>query len=77
MPVLKALNRATRALADHKGQARAMPNQGILIDTLALATALFDRFTRRCHIRETGNDSFRFKTTPSPRPARGRTMRMN
>lgn len=39
VPVLKSLNRASRALADLKGQARAMPNQGILIDTLALQEA--------------------------------------
>jgi len=39
IPVLKALNRATRALADLKGQARTIPNPGILIDTLALQEA--------------------------------------
>lgn len=39
VPVLKALNRASRALADLKGQARTIPNQGILIDTLALQEA--------------------------------------
>lgn len=39
VPVLKSLNRASRALADLKGQARAIPNQGILIDTLALQEA--------------------------------------
>jgi Fic family protein len=39
VPVLKALNRASRALADLKGQARMIPNQGILIDTLALQEA--------------------------------------
>ncbi len=37
--VLKALNAASRALADLKGQARTIPNQGILIDTLALQEA--------------------------------------
>ena len=37
--VLKALTRASRALADLKGQARNIPNQGILIDTLALQEA--------------------------------------
>ena len=37
--VLKALNAASRALADLKGQARSIPNQGILIDTLALQEA--------------------------------------
>ena len=39
VPVLKALNRASRALADLKGQARTISNQGILIDTLALQEA--------------------------------------
>lgn len=39
VPVLKALARASRALADLKGQAKAIPNQGILIDTLALQEA--------------------------------------
>ena len=39
VPVLKALNRASRALATLKGQARSIPNQGILIDTLALQEA--------------------------------------
>lgn len=39
VPVLKALNRASRALADLKGQARTIRNQGILIDTLALQEA--------------------------------------
>jgi Fic family protein len=37
--VLKALTKASRALADLKGQARTIPNQGILIDTLALQEA--------------------------------------
>ena len=36
VPVLKVLARASRALADLKGQAKTIPNQGILIDTLAL-----------------------------------------
>lgn len=39
VPVLKSLNRASRALAHLKGQARTIPNQGILIDTLALQEA--------------------------------------
>lgn len=39
VPVLKALTAASRALADLKGQARTIPNQGILIDTLALQEA--------------------------------------
>ncbi|ESQ74964.1 Fic family protein [Asticcacaulis sp. AC402] len=37
--VYKALNVASRALADLKGQAKTIPNQGILIDTLALQEA--------------------------------------
>jgi Fic family protein len=39
VPVLKALARANRALAELKGRAAAIPNQGILIDTLALQEA--------------------------------------
>lgn len=39
VPVLKSLNRASRALATLKGQAKTIPNQGILIDTLALQEA--------------------------------------
>lgn len=39
VPILKALNSASRALADLKGQARTIPYQGILIDTLALQEA--------------------------------------
>ena len=39
VPVLKALNQASRALATLKGQARSIPNQGILIGTLALQDA--------------------------------------
>jgi len=37
--VYKALTAASRALADLKGQAKTIPNQGILIDTLALQEA--------------------------------------
>ena len=39
VPVLKALARANRSLAELKGAAKAIPNQGILIDTLALQEA--------------------------------------
>ena len=39
VPVFKALNQASRALATLKGQASSIPNQGILIDTLALQEA--------------------------------------
>ncbi|MFM2005405.1 MAG: hypothetical protein RLZZ09_1060 [Pseudomonadota bacterium] len=38
-PVLKALAKANRALAELKGRAATLPNQGILIDTLALQEA--------------------------------------
>ncbi|MHA6264451.1 Fic/DOC family N-terminal domain-containing protein [Arenibacterium sp. CAU 1754] len=39
MPVLKALAAANRALAELKGRAATIPNQGVLIDTLALQEA--------------------------------------
>ena len=39
IPVLKALSRANRALAELKGRASSIPNQGILIDCLTLQEA--------------------------------------
>ncbi len=39
VPVLKALAAANRALAELKGRAATIPNQGILIDSLALQEA--------------------------------------
>ena len=39
VPILKALAAANRALAELKGRAASIPNQGILIDTLALQEA--------------------------------------
>ena len=39
VPILKALATANRALAELKGRAATIPNQGILIDTLALQEA--------------------------------------
>ena len=39
LPIMKALNEATRSLAEVKGRAPVIPNQGILIDTLSLQEA--------------------------------------
>ncbi len=39
VPILKALAQANRALAELKGRAASIPNQGILISTLALQEA--------------------------------------
>ena len=38
-PILKALNQASRNLAELKGVAASIPNQGILINTLTLQEA--------------------------------------
>ncbi|MFN3912451.1 Fic family protein [Hyphomonas sp.] len=40
VPVLKALAKANRALAELKGAAKAIPNQAILINTLSLQEAM-------------------------------------
>lgn len=39
LEIMKALNQATRKLAEVKGLAQVIPNQGILIDTLSLQEA--------------------------------------
>lgn len=63
IPILKALNKASRALAELKGEVRTIPNETILINTLTLQEAKESSAIE--NIITTQDDLFRAEVDPN------------
>ena len=63
VPILKALNKASRALAELKGEVRTIPNETILINTLTLQEA--KESSEIENIVTTQDDLFRVEVDPN------------
>ena len=63
LPKAELAEREVRSIAYHMKSALSFSEWATVFGDAKMTTALLDRLTHRCHILETGNDSFRFKAS--------------